>query len=427
MKKFYNNRVLTTFMILQPIIDIITGVMIYHFDLSLSLGMIIRFLFLLYASVYIIKNRNKHIIVYGVLWVLYLAISVGGNYFIKDNFSIFTQIKDLIHMVYFPITLLFFYLYFKKHKELDNNTFVKMALIVGASLVISIVTNTSFCSYDSTDNCLIKGYVGWFNSANEYGIILISLLGFSMIEFLKKKKVINFIALALIVLFLCLLGTKTSFIGVVVLLGGYIIYYGITAFIKREKKDNIKYVGVLFIILVLVGLSIKKLPIYYNLVGMYQTTIENNPDMSIEELQDEVTDRLVFNGRDDFIVINKSIYLNASVFNKIFGITTQGNYYEGIPYTHINERDFHDLYMYYGIIGFILELLLPISLFIKFLRQVADNKAILWDDELAIFALTIMLILLVSFMAGHCLFQPAVAIYLAYIATKFVKKSGYIL
>lgn len=427
MKQLYNNRVLTTFMVLQPIIDIITGVMMYHFDLSLSLGMIIRFLFIIYAGIYILKNKDKKIITYIILWSLYFIISIVGNYFIKDSFNIITQIKNLVHMAYFPVTLLFFYLYLKKHKSLDNHTFVKMAIIIGVSLVLSIITNTSFCSYENAENCLIKGYVGWFNSANEYGIILISLLGFTMIEFLKKHKLINFIALILTVLFLCLLGTKTSFIGLVVLLGGYILYYSITTFIKKDKKSNMKYVGVFLIILLAVGISLKRLPIYYNLVGMYNETIKNNLNLSIEELQEEVTDRLVFNGRDDFIVINKNIYLNAPIFNKMFGITTQGNYYKGIPYDHINERDFHDLYMYYGIVGFILEMLLPLSLFISFIKKVVNNKNILLDDEIVILGITLGLILLVSFMAGHCLFQPAVAIYLAYIAVTLVKKSGKVL
>ncbi len=46
MKKFYNNRVLTTYFIIQPIIDIITGLMKYYFDLPLSLAMIVRFMFI---------------------------------------------------------------------------------------------------------------------------------------------------------------------------------------------------------------------------------------------------------------------------------------------------------------------------------------------------------------------------------------------
>ena len=114
-KKMYNIKVLEIFILLQPIIDIITSIMINEFDLDISLGMIIRFAFLLYALVYIIKNRNKKIIIYLAIWLLYMGINLVGNYFIKDNFNVITQGVLLAKMVYFPLMILFFVLYFKNN------------------------------------------------------------------------------------------------------------------------------------------------------------------------------------------------------------------------------------------------------------------------------------------------------------------------
>lgn len=429
MKRFYNNKVLTTYFILQPIIDIITGIMKQYFSLSLSLAMIIRFLFIIYCGIYIFKNRDKKIIAYIGIWFIYFLITIVGNYFIKDSFNVLKQAYELFRMIYFSIVLLFFYLYMKKHKTIENDTMTKMGLIVGGSLIFSIITKTSFCSYNTVDNCLVKGYLGYFFSANEYGSILIALLGYQMIEFLNKKKIINFITLCLLVLFLAILGTKTSFVGLIGLLSVYIIYFAITAlFINKEKRKNSKYVAVLLIILTLVGLSIKKLPLYYNLIGQFEYVVElkknENPEITNEELQQQVTDSLVFNGRSDFVNTNKKIYATSPLFNKVFGLTTQGNYLDGIPVNHVNERDFHDLYMFYGIIGLIIELILPLYLLIKFIRILFKNIKILLNDEIIILGITLCFLLLVSFMAGHSLLHPGVSFYLAYIINDLLKKAG---
>lgn len=429
MKRFYNNRVLTTYFILQPIIDIITGLMKQYFSLSLSLAMIIRFLFIIYCGIYILKNNDKKILTYISVWIIYFLITIVGNYFIKDSFNILKQGYELFRVVYFPIVLLFFYLYMRNHKSIDNKTMTKMGLIVGGSLVISIITNTSFCSYDSVDNCLVKGYLGYFFSANEYGSILIALLGYQMIEFLNKKKLINFITLCLLVLFLALLGTKTSFIGLIGLFSIYILYFAITSlFINKEKRKNTKYVAVLFAILALVGMNIKRLPLYYNLIGQYEYVVElkknENPEITTSELQQQVTDNMIFNGRSDFVNTNRQIYAASPIFSKVFGLTTQGNYLNGIAINHVNERDFHDLYMFYGIAGLIIELLLPLSLLVKFIRILFKNFKILLNDEVIILGATLSFLLLVSFMAGHSILHPGVSFYLAYIINDLIKKAG---
>ncbi|MCX4248491.1 MAG: O-antigen ligase family protein [Bacilli bacterium] len=427
MKKFYNNRVLTTYFIIQPIIDIITGLMKYYFDLPLSLAMIVRFMFILYCGLYLIVSKNKKVYAFFGIWFAYFLVSIVGNYIIKDNFSIVHHAYNLFRLIYFQIVLLFFYLYLKKHKSIDNQTFTKMGFIVGISLLISLLTKTSFCSYDEFENCLPKGYLGYFFSANEYGSILIALLGYQMIEFIKKRKLINLVVLSMLVLFLSLLGTKTSFIGLFGLFFVYIIYYLITAiFITPEKRDYRGAVVVMFLIIVLVGVNIKRLPVYNNLYEIYFGTLETktneNPEINDKDLKKEVNNYLVFSGRNDFIAVNKEIYKNAPLFNKLFGITDQGNYYNEQLVNHINERDFHDLYMIYGIVGLIVESLLPLYLGIRLLKKLNKNVKLLLNDEIIILCITLGLLLMVSYMAGHSLMHPAVAFYIAYIINDLLKK-----
>ena len=427
MKKFYNNRVLTTYFIIQPIIDIITGLMKYYFDLPLSLAMIVRFMFIIYCGIYLITSKNKKVYAFFGIWFIYSIINITGNYIIKDNFSIIHQAYNLFRVIYFQVVLLFFYLYLKKHKSIDKSVFTKMGFIVGISLLISLLTKTSFCSYDEFENCLPKGYLGYFFSANEYGSILIALLGYQMIEFIKKRKLINLIVLSMLVLYLSLLGTKTSFVGLFGLFLIFIIYYLITSiFLTPEKRDYKGAVVVMFLIIVLVGVNITRLPVYNNLYEIYFGTIETktteNPEIKEEDLKKEVNNYLVFSGRNDFIAVNKEIYKNAPLFNKLFGITDQDNYYNNQLVNHINERDFHDLYMIYGIVGLIVESILPIYLGIKIIKKLIKNVKLLLDDEVIILGIVLGLLLMVSYMAGHSLMHPAVAFYIAFVINDLLKK-----
>lgn len=427
MKRFYNNRVLTTYFIIQPIIDIITGLMKFYFDIPVSLAMIVRFMFIIYCGIYLLASKNKKVYIFFLIWGVYSIVNITGNFMIKDNFSILHQAYNLFRMLYFQIVLLFFYLYMKKHKSIDGSAFTKMGFIVGASLIISLVTKTSFCSYDEFENCLPKGYLGYFFSANEYGSILIALLGYQIIEFIRKRKLINLIVVSMLVLFLSLLGTKTSIIGLFGLILGYVIYYLITAiFMCPEKREYRGAVVVLFMLILLVGVNIRRTPVYNNLYDIYFGKVEEktneNPEITASDLKKEVNSYLVFSGRDDFVKVNREIYRNAPLFNKLFGITDQDNYYNHELVTHINERDFHDLYMIYGIVGLIVEMLLPVSLFIGFVKHLFKNFKVLLKDEVAILGIVMVLLLMVSYMAGHSLMHPAVAFYIAYVMSDLIKK-----
>lgn len=423
MKRFYNNQVLTTYFIIQPIIDIITGLMKYYFDIPVSLAMIVRFMFIIYCGIYLLVSKNRKVYIFFLIWGIYSIINITGNFIIKDNFSIIHQAYNLFRMFYFQVVLLFFYLYMKKHKSIDGSAFTKMGFIVGVSLIISLVTKTSFCSYDEFENCLPKGYLGYFFSANEYGSILIALLGYQIIEFIRKRKLINLIVVSMLVLFLSLLGTKTSIIGLFGLVLGYIIYYLVTAiFMCPEKREYRGAVVVLFMLILLVGVNINRTPVYNNLYDIYFGKMEEKSGLDEDELKKEVNSYLVFSGRNDFVRINKEIYRNAPVFNKLFGITDQGNYYDNQLVKHINERDFHDLYMIYGIVGLIVELLLPVSLFIGFIKNLFKNVKLILNDEIAILGMVMILLLMVSYMAGHSLMHPAVAFYIAYVMSDLIKK-----
>lgn len=437
MKRLYNNEVISRFLVLQPIIDIITSLMINELLIPVSLGMIIRFLFLVYASIYLINKKDKKINGIFIILILYMGISTIGNYHIKDSFSLFTQASFMLKFIYFPISLLFFYEYFKEHKELNMNVYIHASLLMTLSLFVSILTNTSYCSYMGGDfDCHLRGFLGWFNSANETSVILIFYFGMMLINYLKQKSGMGYFYLLLVAIFMILIGTKTGFIGLFGILVIYILYYLISTMINNKKVVLFKKILILLISLIAVILYIPNTPLYFNLDLSYTYSKEqlvnnkNNQEESepiIEQtIQDDdtiVANHLVFNDRDEFLIYNKEIYKNSSLFNKLFGITNQGNYINGIKYDHICERDLHDLIIYYGIIGLLVELLIPFILLIKLIKNIVKKPKIMLDDKFIITGIVSALILAVSYLAGHTLFNPAVSIYLALVITNLVRMS----
>lgn len=432
MKKLYNNEVISRFLVLQPIIDIVTSLMINEMLFPISVGMIIRFLFLLYASIYLIINRNKKISCMFAIFILYVGISTIGNYFIKNSFSLFTQASFMLKFIYFPISLLFFYEYFKRNKELNMKVYIHASLLMTLSLFISILTNTSYCSYMGGDfDCHLRGYLGWFNSANETSVILIFYFGMMLINYLKPKNIMGYLYLLLVAVFMIMIGTKTGFIGLFGILVIYILYYLVSTMINNKKVVLFKKILILLLSLIAVILYIPNTPLYFNLDLSYRYSKEqliNNENKNkpitgtdIPDNETIIANHLVFNDRDEFLINNKEIYMNSNAFNKLFGISNQSNYIKGIKYDHICERDLHDLIIYYGVVGLVIIIIIPLSLLVKLIKNIIKNPKILLDDKFVITGIVASLMLAVSYLAGHTLFNPAVSIYLALVITNLVR------
>ena len=418
MKKIYNNKVLMTFFLIQPIIDILTSLLAF----PISIGIIVRSLFLIYASIYIIKNANKNTWIYLIISGIYLITNIIGHIILIDNLNIVNHITSLVHLIYFPVILLFFYKYFKKEKLIDNKIFIYSSLIIGLSLILSFITKTNLCSYHM---CVQHGTTGWFSSANEYGIIMLFLLSISMNEILEHKN-ISYISYIISIIFLILLGTKTSYFGLIFLHLGYIIFFIISIIIKKKIKFN--YIFLLSLITVILVFPFTNL--YYNMHlragdGVEDILIEKRelePDLTDDELikkyQDEIDENkkrtVAFNGRDDFLKCNKEIYKNTNLFNKLFGITKTEYKCEGVPWSHETEMDLHDILFYHGLFALILDLLIPAYLIYNILKNIFKNIKSIFKNNIILSGLLISLMILVSILAGHILLQPAVSIYFAY-------------
>ena len=440
MEKIYNNKIITIFFLIQPILDILTSLL----NIPASIGILFRGAFVLYALIYCFIKGNKITYIYLAISSIYLLTNLIVHAHTIDGFSVGTQMNSLIHLTYFPVLLLFFYKYFTniKGKLLDNKTFILNALIIGLSLVLSMATKTNLCSYEK---CIMHGTTGWFNSANEYGIILVFLLSISMTYMMKSKSVLPVISYLLTNAFMILIGTKTTYIAMLFINIGYVLFYIVSCFIDKKRIKKYYKFNILFLIMGIAAIVFFPMtPLKYNMDLRAQDGIEKVVDnkteekidvhISTEELnnnyqeiivdnQDEIKDSQVktvaFNGRDEFLAYNKDLYKNASLFDKFFGITNQHKEYE-----HLTEMDLFDILIFHGIFAVILDLIVPLFLIVKIIIGLIKKMDLLFDSDVALPGMTLFVFLLVLWFAGHVLLQPAVSIYLAYLLVYLYKKVG---
>ena len=104
------NKIINIFILLQPFLDLITGICVNTLNTSITIGIIIRILFLLfimYTTTFIYKKRlstTSYIIL-----ILYSIFFITGVIVYKDN-VLFNELQGLLKAIYFHIKLLHYML-----------------------------------------------------------------------------------------------------------------------------------------------------------------------------------------------------------------------------------------------------------------------------------------------------------------------------
>ncbi|MFD0769520.1 O-antigen ligase family protein, partial [Bacillus sp. CGMCC 1.60114] len=101
-------------------------------------------------------------------------------------------------------------------------------------------------------------------------------------------------------------------------------------------------------------------------------------------------------------------FKEAPISQKLFGMGYGGNYKENPKLT---ERDFHDWFYTFGIIGFIFMILPFVYYSFKTLFLIIKNFKQVLTIKYALIATGILLSLGIAFISGHVLTAPAVSIY----------------
>ncbi|HFJ9446287.1 O-antigen ligase family protein [Bacillus tropicus] len=434
----YFPHFLLLFIVFQPILDLLTSFSIYVLHMSATVGIVVRFAFMLLALGYLLLHHKqqgaKKYILYLCLFGIVLAIGLVNNLMIKSPVLFGEEVKFIMKSVY-PIVLLFGYII--ALKELKNNEFafhkiityfLYATLILSISIIAAMATGTDFPSYPNSK----IGSRGWFFAGNDlssiFAIMFPIVVLYSVHKTTSFSKVYYWIPTVLAMYASIMIGTKVGY-GAIVITLGIALFFLFIEYMTHRKKEGKGFtylVNTIVAAIVLGGLLVltPQTPIAKNMsihlqIYEYKKSVQDEKDRKEgkvvkeeEHKQGELTDSemksLIYSDRDKFLKVYKQYYKEAPLSQKLFGMGYAGNYTTKMK---LVEMDFHDLFFAFGIVGFLMYLLPLLYFGIKIFIRLITNFKKLFSVKHMLLASTLVLSLGIGFMSGHVLTAPAVSIF----------------
>ena len=387
------SKIISIFILIQPVLDLITGICLHVFSLNLTIGIIIRMLFLLfimYATTFIYKKKLS--LIYYLIVAFYSIIYLIN---IGTNSHLFGQVQGLLRVFYFPLLLVSFY-DLKDEIKISTATLFTTLTLYLIFIFIPMTLNLGFKSYEITKS----GTLGYYNSANEIsGIISILTPIVFMIFNSKGKSILKVIYILLYLVVILTIGTKTPLLSLLITIGMTFIYIMIKSYKDKKYKRILSSFIIIVIGIISLIILIPKTNFYKNIKVLLDF-------LKVEDVTDiidngNLIDHFIFSQRVTFLTDRKSIYDNATFQEKLFGI---GYYYNGKKDKQV-EMDYFDIYLNHGIIGFIIFF----SVYLYILVQTTKIKRKL-NFNLYMLNVSMLLILFLSLFTGHIITAPAVSL-----------------
>ncbi|MFC4558013.1 O-antigen ligase family protein [Virgibacillus kekensis] len=429
-------RYFLIFILLQPFLDLTSyaGWSISELVRALTIG--IGFIYLL--SVYRKYKFAKYATNYFIVLCVFMLIHFLINYFLKEPYSLSSEVVYIVKTVYF-ISMLLVYttLFYSLNKSTKWRTKVQKYFficlnIIAIVMVLASITETGKRSYKSLSK---EGHSGWFFSANDLSTLLAVAACVALIYILNQRKLKNSLYLSLsffiISLSMLIIGTKVGIGALFIMLGIALVWAVIEGILfSKGWKKLITLVSVSLSVLIIVPFT----PAAQNL-SLYDLVVSVNTDKSKSSKPDENSlanednneepeedtqkpdnstreeEKInVLSGRGHYLDKKINQYQDAPVSQKIFGMGYGGNYTKNPKQV---EMDFLDYFFTYGLLGFILLVSPLIGYTFKIIQMLIKRRFKILDLEIILLGVAVSLGLGVAFLAGHVLTSPASSIYLA--------------
>ena len=401
------SKIITVFILLQPILDLITGLCVHTFEINFTLGIIIRVLFLAFIMFITTFVYKKKFAIYSYLALsLYSILYLVGIIIYKDG-GLFHELQGLLKAIYFPIILISLY-ELKDEFKISKMTLFTVLITYLLCILIPNTLRVGFDSYKVTKS----GSLGFFNAANEIsGIIsILTPIMFIIIKELKNKILKVFFALIYLIVILTI-GTKTPLLTLIITVGFTFLYY-MAYCIKKKTYKPILFSGLAIIVAASALLIVlPKTNFYKNIkVHLEFLEVENVMDVFKEK---ELIDHFIFSQRLSFMEDRSKDYMTSSEYEKLFGI----GYTENAKQSKLIEMDYFDNFYSHGIIGF---LVLTGLYFAVLYKVIMNSKTKSYESYMV--KVSVFLILLLSFFTGHIITAPAVSVLAVALILENVKR-----
>ena len=400
--------IISIFLLIQPILDLLTGLCLNVLHINLTIGIIVRILFMLfivYISLFIYKKKKLLIpyIIIGVYCILYLL----GIIIFKDKVGLFYELQGLVKVFYYPILLISIYS-IKEDINISKLTLFTTLFLYLIFIFIPALFGIGFDTYKVTQ----VGTLGFFNAANEISGIISILTPFLFVIVLSSKNIIPkvlFILMYLVVILM--MGTKTPFLSLGIVIGMTIIYLW-NNWIHQKEYKILAISGLSLIAAILLLILILPNTNFYKNIETELDFIEvDNP---VEVLSSyKLIDHAIFGQRLSFLSKRSIDYRRSNIYQRLFGI----GYLKNGQETKQIEMDYFDIFINHGLIGF--SIILIIMLYVL-KDAIILHKKIDYNNYMTI--TSIILIFLLSFVTGHIITAPSVSLLTIIILLSLIKK-----
>ncbi len=434
-EKFILNTIYL-FILVQPLIDLVTSLNMTFFPSKITVGVALRILFMTYVvavSVFFTPSGSKKqmVLAYYFAFAVFSLAFLLLNFKNKGMYALLLEIKGLAKSFYFPLVIVALYM-LKDEISLRISPRLMAITLSGYSFIIFIATlsGTYFYSYGPNNYPYNTGSTGWFFAANETGTILAILLPFAFLYSLslskkekKKNLLFGLFSIFALIFSILVIATKTPFLSVT----AYIFVFSVLFFIyyllkhkhRRKYVSKILSLGLVVVISAsvfvytpankTVGVSIGR--IAGALVGPDNNGKDpDNPEHE-KKPSEEVKD-LALSSRDAYFAFQKDRFESLSKPVKLVGlgyalVDKSGNISEFSV-----EQDFADLFFYHGYLGFLIWLL-PLALFLAFVMYEFSKRSrqALMSENFCTGLFAVALSLGIAALSGHTLVAPAVGIH----------------
>ncbi len=386
------NIYIASFLLIEPLLDLITGLNLHLLNTSITIGIVVKVLFMLFlvfTTLFVFKN--KKVIIPYLLIGLYFIFFITGKILYPTSFL--GEIQGLIKTFYFPIIFISLYA-LRDNIKISKMTFFTTLILYLLCIFVPLIFHTGYKTYQITK----AGTLGFYNSANEISGIISLLTPIMFIIVLQKKNIFSLLSILIYLAVILMIGTKTPLLSLIITIGASLMYLWIKSFKKKIYKPIIISLILVIIFSSLIGLILPKTNFYKNIkTHLDYLELDNIGEVFTDK---KLIDHFIFSERITFLEKKYKVYEKANLYQKLFGI----GYYKNKKQTKLVEMDYFDIFFSHGIIGFIIYFSIFILLLIKVLR-----KSLKLNYENYMLYVSLSLIIFLSFFTGHIITGPSVS------------------
>lgn len=415
-------RFFLLFLALNPLLDIASGFAVYwingssgmvsNHDLPVSLSvtpsLLVRMLLLLVMAGYILRLRDRRILLAGCAIGVTCALTILGELLSGQPFSLW---EDLLYIARFGFNLLVLLTYaavlqrsFTGSRDAAaflNRILCSTMFLLAGGVLLPYTFGMGFYTY--SDRLGYRGCRGFFYAGNDVAGIAMLLLPLAFAVLLQldridRKSIPYVLAPGLGITTLLLLGTKTAFLAAGATIGAVLLFAVIvciqqkdTRLLRRFGLAVLAFLAVYLLFTLLTG-------------GRLADTILRSLTITGDFVETANTSDAVFSGRTDKLLAALADFKDAAPLSLLIGIGRGTQ-------ERIIEMDLCEVVLYYGVLGTVSMLWIYLKNGLLFLRDLFTRPT------LTAWCCAVSLGLCVGYLAiaGHTLFSVTSGFYFALI------------